>query len=168
MVRNTGVLAADEIGRRRNSSYTFPSHKHYHAVVSSTLFTPPKSTRCPASHRSKLYCIASQLSAERPSTIDQRSAISGLTPLEPLRIRFKVNGATPSFAASSRPLNVIGIQVHLSDELAKVRGGCAWSSVTILSVQTRDVSAAKPESQSPVAVDPDGPTGLARSPGSQF
>jgi hypothetical protein len=48
--------------------------------------------------------MVNQLSGVRPSVLDSRSAISELMPLLPFNIRFKVDGATASFAASCLPV----------------------------------------------------------------
>ena len=68
-----------------------------------------RSTRCFARQRSWLYCIASQLSGERPRHFDNRNAISGLTPLAPVSALQRVQ-------AESGDVNVI-------DDLRRVEGG---------------------------------------------
>ena len=45
-----------------------------------------------------------QLSGDRPSALERRSAISGVTLLIPFRIRLRVEAATSNFWASSLPL----------------------------------------------------------------
>src|SRR6266404_481564 len=82
----------------------------HQAAVSRTFVTSRRLTRCFARHKSWLYCIASQLSGERPRALESRSAISGLTLLAPLRIRCNVEPATPSFAANSRALRLFGFR----------------------------------------------------------
>ncbi len=48
--------------------------------------------------------MASQLSGERPSALDSRSAISGLIALRIATIRASVDGDTPRLSASDRML----------------------------------------------------------------
>ena len=89
----------------------------FYTAVSRTFPTLPSFTCCLACQRSWSYCMASQLSGERSSALERRSAISGLMRLVPVRMRFSVDAATPSFSPISRPLSV-GLQIGLDHELA--------------------------------------------------
>src|SRR5207237_8630755 len=82
----------------------------HQAALSRTFSTSRRFTRCFACQRSRLYCMASQLSAERPRALESRRAISGLTLLFPIRTRCSVAAATPSLAARSGPLRLLGLR----------------------------------------------------------
>jgi len=77
----------------------------------------------------------SQLSEERPSALERRSAISGLIRLVPVRMRFSVEAATSSFPASSRPLNVVVHRlpkaVRWNAGLDFIQCGALWDAYSI-------------------------------------
>ena len=76
--------------------------------MSRALATRLRSTCCLARQSSWLYCIAIQLSGERPRHFDGRNAISGLTPLAPV--------STPQ-RVQTEPRDV-----HVLDDLGRIEG----------------------------------------------
>lgn len=57
------------------------SQRRRYAASNSALCGPERSEDFLVTHRSQLRCIASQLSGERPSALESRETISGLTAL---------------------------------------------------------------------------------------
>ena len=73
------------------------------AASNSIIWTSERSTTFFAWYRSSLYCIVSQLSGERPSAFDKRSAISGLIALRWLMMRVNVEG---EYRKDNRPVSL--------------------------------------------------------------
>lgn len=57
-----------------------------------------------------VYCMAIQLSGERPRALERRSAISGLIRLVPVRMRFSVEAVA----------QIVLLQIDLRNELAEM------------------------------------------------
>ena len=115
-----------------------------------------RSMRRRACHRSKLCCMASQLSGLRPSAIDRRSANSGLTARSRRTTRASVEGGTSSRDANRRTLTSSGARYSVEMNSP----GCGGLCMAINgSPRSRDPGhrGSEPEGQPPVSAHSDRP-----------
>lgn len=87
-----------------------PCLSNDYAVLNFSFLTSRRSMFFFACHRLYASCIASQLSGERPSVLESRSAISGETLFSALTRRLNVEGETFSFSATLRELILKGVK----------------------------------------------------------